>query len=305
MIQDFWKIRKMEFKPLQIKLLSQKCKPLKDTDRDTVPDVFDCAPRNPNKQGIGHVIKGTIQKRKSPKLMAKAQDIMSTAQYYIDEGNIIIQKGEETMDDAMVEYGNQVKSEGETLMQQALKMEEQAQLGYSSGEQLQQREKEVIKRNIREGLKLKKRKSSKKTSTKGSDIPPHIGFPGSRKKTVHQSTRAKKDIKYVPRDICEKALQGSYTQDELMKVGFYPSQEKNYGYNSNRSSQYQEISRYGKSVCPYRPISREQVSLSYNDIMPRYMPLRIPMVFPRIRPYNPVVPPFLKKKRIMSYYEEK
>ena len=157
-MQDFWKLKRKKnigllYQPLKLKPINAPR--FKDTDRDKIPDRYDCAPRNPHRQGVLHYVKGALQKREAPKVQARAEDLMSEADHYIQQGNFFIKKGQEEFNEDLIEYGEQLRAQGEKMMQQALKLQEEAQVSFTQGEALAQREAEAIKKDVKKGLKIK------------------------------------------------------------------------------------------------------------------------------------------------------
>jgi hypothetical protein len=171
-MNDFWKLKKIDesyalrYKPLKVTKPFTKFKPmggfafkpvkLRDTDRDGVSDISDCDKNDPRRQGVIHSIVGSYKKRKAPKQISQAQDLMSQADFYISEGQKLMQIAELNGDEESYIYGQQLVAEGEAMMLQAQSKEQEGQVQYTEGEALVFEEKERIKENIREGLKIKK-----------------------------------------------------------------------------------------------------------------------------------------------------
>jgi hypothetical protein len=173
-MNDFWKLKKIDesyvlrYRPLKVTKPFTKFKPMGgfafkrpkfnmiDSDRDGVPDIADCAKNDPRRQGVMHSIVGSYKKKKAPQTISQAQDLMSQADFYISEGQKLMQIAELEGDEESYTYGQQLVAEGEAMMLQAQSMDEEAQVQYTEGEEMVGAEKERIQENIRTGLRIKR-----------------------------------------------------------------------------------------------------------------------------------------------------
>jgi hypothetical protein len=162
MTNDFWRLKRK--KNIGLRLQPLRLRPInvpefKDTDKDKIPDRFDCEPYNPSAQGVLHYVKGVMQKREAPRIQARAEDLMS-------EGDHMIKTGMELGDNEMVKAG-------EELMQIAYQMQEAGQVEYTEGERILQEEGEAIKKDIRKGLRIQPEyyKSARRYAEGPSRIP--------------------------------------------------------------------------------------------------------------------------------------
>jgi hypothetical protein len=70
--------KKIKYNMMKFKL--DLSKPLlKDTDKDGLPDIYDCSPRNPRKKGLGHLISGHRAKKELK--VAKEMDLPIDEEY--------------------------------------------------------------------------------------------------------------------------------------------------------------------------------------------------------------------------------
>ena len=85
------KIKSLVPKKLKYNMMKFKIdisKPLLvDTDKDGLPDIYDCAPRNPRKKGLGHLI--SSHRAKKELKVAKEMDLPIDEEYETDLKEVI------------------------------------------------------------------------------------------------------------------------------------------------------------------------------------------------------------------------
>jgi len=253
-------------------------KRMKDTDKDGVPDRFDCDPRDPNRQGWWHKLTGR-QKGKAQEMTEEIESYdfdEKTGEYsykprhkakgekgYIKEG---FKEVGQDVARGVGWLGKKAEAVGEKLSHVGEGMVS-GETSEAVGEHFQ-RKSQQWGENIKSGLKVKQQ-------------PREIKRQYQRQMARNQATGVPRQMIRIPLEIWNQAIQAGYTPEQLIYAGYYPEepeqqQHHSYGYRSNRSQFYQEQSKFGPSVVPYRPISRRQVSIGYDDIMAPNVPVKAP-----------------------------
>jgi len=242
------------------KFLSKR---MKDTDRDGVPDRFDCNPTNPNEQGRIHDLWMGIKKRVTGKDYAEQEEEYEAGKP--EEGGL-----KETAYDIKRAVRDVAVGTGEVVVEGAKRTGRGIQkAGEMVGEYVESREEQWGK-NIHEGLRVKKRVPKPPT------IRIQIGGAREQQRELERQYQRQLAIqgaqgiqaeRYpLSLEQYEQALQMGYTPEQLETAGFYTKEDKpRRGYSQNRSRFYQEQSVFGRGVVPYRPISYRQCSVGREE----------------------------------------